>query len=771
MNKYENGRYSANKLILEELKLLGYEYKKIENYILAFKGDERYVFNGTETSNTSLLASRIVKNKYVTSLFLKNDNISVPVGKLFKEDEYVEAKEFANKLIDFVVKPVDGNKGLGVSVGPEIIHFDSCWKLALKNSNKGVLIEKRFLKGEEARYVVVNGDCIGVVMRKPPEVLGDGVSTLEQLVQYKNKFREQNPGLSNRPIILDEHRVNYIKKQGYNIDSVIPDNLTIYIDSKAGLSTGGEPHEIFEDADPYLKSIAESVAKSIPGLDIAGIDIIANNHFKNNNSESYVVIEVNTKPGIAGHHFPIVGKPTNIAREIVRSTIKFSVDDKNVNGLKSKEKINKLPLYKGECQVFEHDISQKYSRLLGRKAILLRRTFWQKGLVINSWVNSKNQGLWSVIGVDRAIKFRLGMPYLTSSKTRKITNSKFSTKDYLAKNGIRVPSGIVIDKENTEEALKWFRNLLVKKAVVKPLSGSGGKGVTVGLTNESSLIDSINLVTKSKVVLEEHVEGSDYRILVVGGKFVAAIKRIPAHVVGDGVTSIRKLVANKNKERFKNPYSRMYPINLNDEVKNKLATEGVKLDSIPDNGQKIYFQSIANIGAGGDSQDVTDSIHSDYKAIAEQCWHSFPDLAFCGIDLLASDITVKANNTNHAVIEVNANCDTPMHHFPTYGTPRNVTKVIADYLFPNDVKVSLVNKTVVFQTETVNFINKLSKYSMVYGIAGRAKVKDEKYYEVEFEGSCAAVDSIIANCIKQEDIFLIDIKNDVFKNYSSFETF
>jgi len=218
-----------------------------------------------------------------------------------------------------VIKPVSSNKGKGVSVNVTTETFEPAWLAAWVPGTNKVLVEKFFANGNEARYLVVGGRCVAVVLRVPPTVYGDGSSSVGQLIDLQNEIRRSNPCLRKYPIVMDGYRRTILRSQGYSLESVPTAGAKVIIDWKGGLSSGAQPRNITSEAHMTMKRVAERVVASVPGLDVAGVDILARDHLAEATPDNYIVVEANTRPGIHGHHFPVFGQPINVCRIVAEN--------------------------------------------------------------------------------------------------------------------------------------------------------------------------------------------------------------------------------------------------------------------------------------------------------------------------------------------------------------------------------------------------------------------------------------------------------------------
>ncbi|WP_031192991.1 CapA family protein [Mesorhizobium sp. L2C066B000] len=318
-NEYPNiGKFSTVEYLRREFVQLGFDARVKPPYMFASRLGKTCFAIETETSFTSRVASRLLTRKdYAREIFIQA-GLTVAEGYRFRNRDKDRAFQRLKKLGEAVIKPVDGQKGKGVSVGVKPEQFETAWVAATAQTRRGVLIEKR-IPGTEARYLVVDGRCVAVCRRVPPVVYGDGKKTVRQLVDNQNALRRRNPNLGHRPILVDAHRENIIRAQGFNLDSVPPDGQRVIMDLKAGISTGADSQDITEQVHLTMKAVAERVAVVIPGLDVVGVDIIAIDHSAPADQSGYAIIEANTRPGIGSHLFPVYGTPINVCRYIAES--------------------------------------------------------------------------------------------------------------------------------------------------------------------------------------------------------------------------------------------------------------------------------------------------------------------------------------------------------------------------------------------------------------------------------------------------------------------
>ena len=260
--------------------------------------------------------------------------------------------------------------------------------------------------------------------------------------------------------------------------------------------------------------------------------------------------------------------------------------------------------------------------------------------------------------------------------------NKHETKRLLADACVPVPAGkIIADVAQIATAIRSIGFPLV----VKPLDGNQGKGATININTEDEAIQAFHRarIISKKVVIEKYISGFDFRALVVGYKFVAAAKRTPAAVTGDGQRTIQQLVdeVNKDPRRGEGHANVLTAIKLDACVVAILAKKGYTTDSIPSDGEVVYLKETANLSTGGTAEDVTDRIHPHNRSLFERIARNM-GLDICGIDIMATDLETPIVENGGAVIEVNAAPGFRMHLEPAIGQPRNVAGAVMDMLFP-----------------------------------------------------------------------------------------
>lgn len=298
---------------------------------------------------------------------------------------------------------------------------------------------------------------------------------------------------------------------------------------------------------------------------------------------------------------------------------------------------------------------------------------------------------WIRIGEGSLVQFGHGrhqkrIQATITSETRHIAvdiaGDKELTNQILADMGLPVPKQFRV--RTLERALE-ARQRIGGPVVVKPLDGNHGRGVSIGLTTDEQVQTAFEVARdiSGTVLVEEMIQGHDYRLLVVNGELVAASQRVPGHVVGDGVRSIRALVdlVNQDPRRGIGHEKVLTRLELDHQALRLIEKAGLTPDSVLPAGQTFYLRSTGNLSTGGTAIDVTDIIHPDNREMAVRAVMAV-GLDVCGVDFLTPDITRSYTQVGGGICEVNAAPGFRMHVAPSEGKPRDVAGAVMEMLFP-----------------------------------------------------------------------------------------
>ncbi|MDD4568618.1 MAG: cyanophycin synthetase [Tepidanaerobacteraceae bacterium] len=263
-----------------------------------------------------------------------------------------------------------------------------------------------------------------------------------------------------------------------------------------------------------------------------------------------------------------------------------------------------------------------------------------------------------------------------------IACDKRLTKEILSLSKIPVPYGKIVYTK--EEAVMAAQDIGYP-VVVKPQDGNQGKGVSLNLKGSDEVTEAYVMAKAyaSGIIVEKHIRGRHYRVLVVNGRFCCASERIPAHIVGDGVSSINELVDRVNQNPLRGEYHEkpLTKIKIDPIALKVLTRQGYTLDTVPSKGEIVFLRENGNLSTGGTAMDVTEEICPENKYLAERV-ASIIGLDIAGIDITTEHISIPVEKSLGAIIEVNAAPGIRMHLYPSVGKARPAAKAIADMLFP-----------------------------------------------------------------------------------------
>ena len=281
-------------------------------------------------------------------------------------------------------------------------------------------------------------------------------------------------------------------------------------------------------------------------------------------------------------------------------------------------------------------------------------------------------------------RIRATMTSVTPVIGSDIASDKALTAQLLTAAGLPVPGTTVVD--DADEALRVARKLGFP-VVLKPLDGNHGRGVNLDVRSDDAVPAAYEIARASArrggVVVERFIQGNDHRLLVVGGRLVAASLRRPAHVVGDGAHTLEELVdiANADPRRGIGHEKVLTRITLDDRAAALAEEQGYGLTDVVPAGVAVSLALTGNMSTGGTAEDVTESVHPDNVEIAEIA-AEVVGLDVAGIDLVTPDITMSVHDVGGGIVEVNAAPGFRMHTHPTVGEPQYVAKPVVDLLFP-----------------------------------------------------------------------------------------
>lgn len=259
-----------------------------------------------------------------------------------------------------------------------------------------------------------------------------------------------------------------------------------------------------------------------------------------------------------------------------------------------------------------------------------------------------------------------------------ITDDKFIAKTIMAGAGLNVPKAFLLDKEMDKDEIDSIVSPFYnKKIVIKPRNTNYGTGITVFSkpANKKQILNAIEYAFKfdTNVLVEQYQKGMEYRFLVIDGKCLSVAHRRAASVVGDGKSTIKELIKEKNKEDWHALTGT--PVKIDEPVNEYLKLQNLNLDSVPTKGKRITLRSNSNCSTGGESVDYTYTMPEKFKRIAEKAAKAF-DAKICGVDIIIEDF----KKDDYAIIEINDNPGYSINEWPYEGKGERIGLSILDFL-------------------------------------------------------------------------------------------
>ena len=280
------------------------------------------------------------------------------------------------------------------------------------------------------------------------------------------------------------------------------------------------------------------------------------------------------------------------------------------------------------------------------------------------------------------MRFQATITCKTSSIAVDIACNKEQTKKMLDAASIPVANGgICVDEDDLDDVIQKIGYPIV----IKPLDGNHGKGASINVKTREDAVDGLAYAKKysHRVIVEKFITGHDFRVLIIDNKLVAAAKREPAHVKGDGKHTIQQLIEETNKDprRGYGHENVLTQIDVDRDTTDLLEKLNYTLETVPKKGEVVYLKSTANLSTGGTSIDVTDMMHPENIFLCERISRVI-GLDICGVDIMAENLTQPLKENGGCILEVNAAPGFRMHLAPSEGLPRNVAAPVIDMLYP-----------------------------------------------------------------------------------------
>jgi D-alanine-D-alanine ligase-like ATP-grasp enzyme/acylphosphatase len=415
------------------------------------------------------------------------------------------------------------------------------------------------------------------------------------------------------------------------------------------------------------------------------------------------------------------------------------------------------PTYQGRPATVYDEVP--YLRPLGSngtKGHLLEREALRLGL---STTRFSKGAFTATDGVRPPLIFKWSRSPRSSAVSLALCTHKEATRLALGRAGVPVPKGRTF-ANGDYQAAQAFAERIGYPVVVKPAKGVRGIGVVANIRGPRELDRAFDHLANSRLgndefIVEQHITGRDYRIVVVGDEVIAAILREPASVVGDGEHNVAELIINKNVARRLNPHLWGRPIKYDRTAQFQLERAGLTLSSVPEAGQRVLLSSSCSLSQGGDSIDVLDELHPSIKDACVRAVKAVPGLWFCGVDFLVEDHTRPLAEQRAGICELNAHAAIGNCEYPLFGTPRQVARTVMEQCVDHFGLERLdkpadrlaLRLTVSGRVTKVGYRRWMQRHAEEFGLAGWIRNLDRQSVEVVLVGDTAPASALAAAAV------------------------
>lgn len=292
---------------------------------VAFDGSNPPVnFKWSRSPISSAVAISVCTHKEATRLMLEDAGVPTPQGRTFRNGDFDSARAFVGMIgFPVVVKPSMGIRGIGVIAGietPEQLEDAFALMSDSKFGGQDFIVEKH-INGRDHRILVVGGEVVAAIQRKPASVVGDGSSTIAELLIHRNVARRSNPHLWTRPAKIDGTMEHQLAKLGLDLASVLPEGREVLLSNTANISQGADSIDVFDTLHPSIVAACEQAVAAVPGMQYCGVDFLLEDPSKAVDEQDAAIIELNAHAAIGNCEYPMFGTGRHVARRLMDLTI------------------------------------------------------------------------------------------------------------------------------------------------------------------------------------------------------------------------------------------------------------------------------------------------------------------------------------------------------------------------------------------------------------------------------------------------------------------
>lgn len=658
----------AYALIGSEARRRGYKSKILNNTHLEVRDEDGVVAVFSPNSpDLSCPPREVVANKELTKTILGQAGLPAPMGGSFSDYD-TALKYMLNRDRPQVVKPIRGYGGIGVTTGVVTeAQFQKAWERASRGK-RNIVVEDLCV-GDELRLIVLGGETLAAVCRVPAYVIGDGVSTISQLVDIKNARRQKNPLMRIYPIRQFDHLENEL---GLGLDFVPGHGEFVRLSTVSNVGLGGEAVSMVDVLHPSFLELARRATEALPGATQLGLDVIAKDFGADAFADNAAIIEVNSDPAIGTPRFAAYGPP---ATEIAVKLLDF-VEKANAARKSSAQAAKAI-----RKAASNYDVpagGRPFPRNHSLQVRLLRDAATRRGLNVR-----RLSAHMTIVerGGERRLFWR-GMSDGTSLAALRAGRDREWFWRRLRQAGIPTPECQIFSLDDFDQARSFAEKYEEPLSVMSETGARGER--TVAVVSSSADFQDVWVAATSagasRIAVEPRRSDNAYRLFVVENRLVAAARYVAAHVVGTGAGTILDLIGEKNASRRENPYHSSRPV-ISADFHAGIRKMGLQETSILPKGEVLRLQMVVGTGNGSEIIDETAYVHPDWAAVAVRARQAIFDPYHAGIDICAEDIGKAPQGQKWCVSAIKVDPAFGIHHFPTQGMARDVADAVIEGLF------------------------------------------------------------------------------------------
>ncbi len=304
---------------LSDVSLSRMGFAQPDRYLLRSPSTRALVQN-SRSHHISRTVEHISNDKYLAKLLLQEHKVPVAIGK--EVQTFEEAKEAFLEIGDCVVKPVFGSLYQGVTIGIDSEEkLEQAWKYVRETDPKGPILVEEYIKGADLRVHVANGKFVVAYLRMPANVMGDGVHTIREIVDQKNKKRNTLPGVRGKEIKFDDTILHYLKCDNLTPETILPKGKPAVLSYNPNIYGGADWFNISDIVHPTIKKISEDAVRSVGDSGFFGLDLLCENPQKPIDEARTIICEVNSRPNVTFFQHLTYTKPRKNVADVFQSAV------------------------------------------------------------------------------------------------------------------------------------------------------------------------------------------------------------------------------------------------------------------------------------------------------------------------------------------------------------------------------------------------------------------------------------------------------------------